>query len=153
MRLCPGALLHTDAVNHSAPVWRAWMDRQVLFLKFCMPGQWKLLGLMCVMMALPMVCAALAFLGWIVNVGSGAGVLLGLFWLAAMVSALHLWRGLLAKPVPLWRWCMAFADAVRMFTSVYWQSIKSWNIVWHGIRYEVGKGGVVLRSEHSHGTK
>ena len=129
------------------------MDRQVLFLKFCMPGQWKLLGLMCVMMALPMVCAALAFLGWIVNVGSGAGVLLGLFWLAAMVSALHLWRGLLAKPVPLWRWCMAFADAVRMFTSVYWQSIKSWDIVWHGIRYEVGKGGVVLRSEHSQGTK
>ena len=106
VRLCPGALLHTDAVNHSTPVWRAWMDRQVLFLKFCMPGQWKLLGLMCVMMALPMVCAALAFLGWIVNVGSGAGVLLGLFWLAAMVSALHLWRGLLAKPVPLWRWCM-----------------------------------------------
>lgn len=153
VRLCPGALLHTDAVNHSTPVWRAWMDRQVLFLKFCMPGQWKLLGLMCVMMALPIVCAALAFLGWIVNVGSGAGVLLGLFWLAAMVSALHLWRGLLAKPVPLWRWCMAFADAVRMFTSVYWQSIKSWDIIWHGIKYEVGKGGVVLRSEHSQGTK
>ena len=62
VRLCPGALLHTDAVNHSTPVWRAWMDRQVLFLKFCMPGQWKLLGLMCVMMALPIVCAALAFL-------------------------------------------------------------------------------------------
>ena len=23
VRLCPGALLHTDAVNHSLPVWRA----------------------------------------------------------------------------------------------------------------------------------
>ena len=147
VQLCPGALLRTDAVNHSVPVWRAWMDRQVLFLKFCMPGQWKLLGLMCVMMALPMVCAGLALLGWVVGVGSGAGVLLAIFWLAALVSALHLWRGLLSKPVPLWRWCLAFADAVRMFTAVYWQSLKAWSIVWHGIRYEVGKGGVVLRSE------
>ena len=39
VQLCPGALLHTDAINHSLPVWRAWMDRQVLFLKFCMPGR------------------------------------------------------------------------------------------------------------------
>ena len=33
--LCPGALLHTEAEQHSFRVWRAWMDRQVLFLKFC----------------------------------------------------------------------------------------------------------------------
>ena len=134
VQLCPGALLHTDAISHSQPVWRAWMDRQVLFLKFCMPGQWKLLGLMCVMMALPMVCAGLALLGWLVSVGSGAGVLLAVFWLAALVSALHLWRGLLSKPVPLLGWCLAFVDAVRLFTSVFWQSLRAWSSEWHGIR-------------------
>ena len=101
------------------------------------------------MMALPMVCAGLALLGWLISVGSGAGVLLAVFWLAALVSALHLWRGLLSKPVPLLGWCLAFVDAVRLFTSVYWQSLKAWSIEWHGIRYEVGKGGVVLRSERS----
>ena len=57
--------------------------------------------------------------------------------------------GLLSKPVPLLGWCLAFVDAVRLFTSVYWQSLKAWSIEWHGIRYEVGKGGVVLRSERS----
>jgi len=147
VRLCHGALLHTDAVNHSASVWRGWMDRQVLFLKFCMPGQWKLLGLMCVMMIVPMLCAVLAILGWVVNVGGGAGVLLAIFWLAALISALHAWRCLLSKPVSLWRWFRAFVDAVCMFASVYRHSLNAWTIVWHGVRYEVGKGGVVLRSE------
>lgn len=147
VRLCPGALLRTDAANHSLPVWQAWMERQVLFLKFCMPGQWKLLGLMCVMMAVPMLCALLAFIGGLLGIGSGAGVLLALFWLAAVISALYLWRGLVAKPASLWRWFRALVDGVRMFTVVYWRSIKACDLLWHGTRYEVGHGGVVLRSE------
>jgi len=98
-------------------------------------------------MVVPMLCAVLAILGWVVNVGGGAGVLLAIFWLAALISALHAWRCLLSKPVPLWRWFRAFVDAVRMFASVYRHSLNAWTIVWHGVRYEVGKGGVVLRSE------
>lgn len=147
VRLCSGALLRTDVVNHSLSVWQAWMERQVLFLKFCMPGQWRLLGLMCFMMVVPMVCAPLALLGGLIGLGSGADVLLALFWLAAVLSALYLWRGLLGKPVVLWRWFLALADAVRMFTLVYWRSLRTWDILWHGTRYEVGRGGVVLRSE------
>ena len=149
VRLCPGALLCTGAADHSLPVWRAWMDRQVLFLKFCMPGQWLLLGLLCAMMAVPMLCAALALLGGLLHLGGGAGVLLSLFWLAGMTSALNLWRALLPRPVPLWRWCLGFAEAVRMFTLVYLDSIRAHGLLWHGIRYEVGRGGVVLRMERT----
>lgn len=142
--LCPGALLRTSAVDHNMSVWRAWMDRQVLFLKFCMPDQWLLLGVMCLMMAVPLLCATVCLLGGLLRLGSATGVLLSVFWLAGIVGVLNLWRGLLSKPVALWQWCLAFIEAVRMFTLVYLQSIRAQGILWHGLYYDIGRGGKVL---------
>lgn len=143
VRLCPGALLRTAASNYAPQVWRAWMDRQVLFLRFCMPGQWLLLGLLAVMTAVPVLCAALALLGWLLQLGGGAGALLTLFWLAATGGALYLWRALLPRPVPLARWLWAYVRAVCLFARVYAASAAATGIVWRGIRYTVGRGGVV----------
>lgn len=147
VRLCPGALLHTGAARLEASVWRAWMDRQVGFLKFCMPAQWVLLGILAVIFAVPLLCALLALLGGLVHVGSGAGVLLSVFWLACVVSALHLWRAMLPRPVCLWRWCLAYAAAVRMFSLVYLNSLRTRSLLWHGIRYTVRQGGTVEGTE------
>ncbi|WP_288908626.1 glycosyltransferase family 2 protein [uncultured Desulfovibrio sp.] len=143
VRLCPGALLRTEAANHPPHVWRAWMDRQVLFLKFCMPGQWLLLGLLAVMTAVPVLGAVLSLLGWLLHLGGGAGVLLTLFWLAATAGALYLWRALLPRPVSLLRWLWAYGRSVCLFARVYAASVGATGIAWRGIRYVVGRGGVV----------
>ena len=149
VRLCPGALLRTSVAAHPRHVWRAWMDRQVLFLKFCMPGQWLLLGLLCVMMLVPPVCAALSLLGGLLQMGSGEGILLSLVWLAGIVWGLNLWRQLLSLPVSMRFWCLGFAEAISMFALVYLDSVRARGLLWHGIRYEVGRGGRVLRTERT----
>lgn len=144
VRLCAGALLRTEAADHALPVWRAWMERQVLFLKFCIPGQWLLLGVLAVLMAVPPLGAALALLGGLLGLGNGAAVLLALLWLAALAAALGRWRAFLPRSVPLGRWLWAFVCAVGMFILVYLRTIPAREIVWRDTAYTVGQGGTVL---------
>ena len=144
VRLCAGALLRTEAADHALPVWRAWMERQVLFLKFCIPGQWLLLGVLAVLMAVPPLGAALALLGGLLGLGNGAAVLLALLWLAALAAALGPWRAFLPRSVPLGRWLWAFVCAVGMFVLVYLRTIPAREIVWRNTAYTVGQGGTVL---------
>lgn len=147
VRLCPGALLHTEAGRHERHVWRAWMDRQVLFLKFCMPMQWVLLGFMGIVMAVPPLTAVFILLGGLLHLSSGPAVLLALLWVALLAVILHLWRGLLRHSISFVRWFLSFFDAVAMFALVYIRSLPARSIVWHGLRYVVGRGGTVRRVE------
>lgn len=148
VRLCPGALLHTEATNHERHVWRAWMDRQVLFLKFCMPLQWGLLGFMAIAMAVPPLMAIVILLGGLFNVSSALAVLLVVLWVVLLAKVLHLWRGLLRHSISFSRWFLSFLDAVIMFVLVYVHSLTAKSIVWHGQRYVVGRCGKVIRIEH-----
>lgn len=148
VRLCAAALLRTRAAGHSLSVWRAWMDRQVLFLRFCMPGQWLLLGILACIMALPPLGAALALTGGLLGLGSSAASLLSLLWLALLAVSLGPWRAFLgrspnAQP-SLVRWLWAFGLAAGMFALVYAQSVKAREIVWKDRAYIVGRGGRVL---------
>lgn len=143
VRLCPGALLRTEAQGHARQVWRAWMDRQVLFLKFCMPGQWLLLGFLALIMFVPPFGAALAVLGGLMGVTSGGIVLMALVYVGVVIAAQYFWRNFLSRPPSLLHWAIALFRAVGMFALVYVQSIPAKGIVWHGIDYRVGRGGVV----------
>lgn len=147
VRLCPGALLHTEATNHERHVWRAWMDRQVLFLKFCMPLQWGLLGFMGIAMAVPPLLAIFILLGGLFNVSSALAVLLVVLWVILLAKVLHLWRGLLRHSISFSKWFLSFLDAVVMFVLVYVHSLTAKSIVWHGQRYVVGRCGRVIRIE------
>lgn len=142
--LSPGALLYTEAEHHKFHVWRAWMDRQILFLKFCVPVQWVLLALLPVLMILPLAMNLWAVIGMAcgsVSVHSGmAGGLL----LLLLLLVLHGWRCQLCAPGGLWRWCAAFALSVLLFAEVYLRTIVAGGILWHGIWYRVGRGGRVL---------
>jgi hypothetical protein len=144
VRLCPGALLDTEAAAHPLSVWRAWMDRQVLFLKFCVPGQWVLLGFLCLFMALPPCWAALTLWAGLLGAVSGPALWAAPLYLALLAAALNAWRGLLPVPAPLAAWLRAFVCAVSMFVYVYARSIPARGLVWHGIEYEVGRGGKVV---------
>lgn len=148
VRLCPGAILDTAAGEHRMEVWRAWMDRQVLFLKFCMPGQWRLLGAMAFLMAAPPLISAAVVLGGLVSAeippmaAIGGAAHLGL--LAAIMLR---WRELARPKAPAQAWLAAFALAVGMFARVYCAALRANGILWHGIRYRVGAEGRVLHVE------
>lgn len=143
VRLCAAALLRTDAADHGLSVWRTWMDRQVLFLKFCMPGQWVLLGVLAVLMSLPPLGAALLLGYGLLGVGSGTVTFLLLLWLTLLAGALGAWRSFFSRPIGLIRWLWAFVCAVAMFVFVYVQSIRTKEIIWKDFAYRVGKGGKI----------
>ena len=81
VRLCAAALLLTSAREHALGTWRAWLERQVLFLKFCMPGQWLLLGGLALLMLAPPVWAAFTLTRDLLGGGGGTGPFLALCWL------------------------------------------------------------------------
>ena len=150
VRLCPAALLDTTAREHRLDVWRAWMDRQVLFLKFCVPGQWWLLGLFAGLMLLPPLFSALWILGGLTNALPPAAAWLslgGAAHLGALTGIVLYWRHFSPRRAPALAWLKGFALAVGMFARVYAATIRANGILWHGIRYTVGKGGTVLRME------
>lgn len=144
VRLCAAALLRTTARDHSSRVWRAWLERQILFLKFCMPGQWLLLGLFAALMLLPPLWACVDFTRGLLGLGGNAGPFLALTWLGLLAWILADWRRLLPSRAPLTRWLAAFFMAAAMFAWCYAATVRATGIVWHGVRYRVGRGGTVL---------
>ncbi len=144
VKLCAAALLSTKAHNESWSCWRAWLMRQILFLKFCIPGQWRLLGILVALMAIPPIWAGLVLLLGLVGKAAGAAVFMALLWLISLAWALRGWRAAIGKNIPLGRWLLAFYCAVGVFSLDYLLSIAAKGIKWQKIAYTVGPGGLVL---------
>ena len=143
--LSPSALLRTRAEHHSFDVWWAWLERQILFLKFCVPSQWYQLGLVLFLMALAPTLALFAFLGWLFGAFglvalAGAGVSL-----AATAWTLARLRPLLPRHVPIMRLLGAFWLTSFGAFSLYLKTVTAKGILWHGIWYEVGSEGKVWK--------
>lgn len=142
--LCAAALLRTVAREHPIRVWQDWMERQILFLKFCIPAQWKLLGVLVVCMAFPPIFASVAFLGGLFGIGTGAAVALSLCWLACFWCEMSYLRGLLEKDCSHIRFVGAFLLACGMFAKVYVGTIRAHSIIWQGKEYHVGDNGKIV---------
>lgn len=85
----------------------------------------------------------LSLLGWLLHLGGGAGVLLTLFWLAATAGACISGGALLPRPVSLLRWLWAYGRSVCPVCAGLCGQRGGHGIAWRGIRYVVGRGGVV----------
>lgn len=144
VRLCAGALLQTFAQAHALPVWRAWLERQVLFLKFCMPGQWCLLGLFAALVLVPPIWCIYACVEGMLGYGTGMAPFLALCWLSLVSWIMTSWRMFLILRPPLGRWLWAFFCASLMFALVWLGTMASRSIFWQNCLYRVGKGGKVL---------
>ncbi len=147
VRLCPGALLRTRAEHHRFDVWRAWLDRQILFLRFCVPGQWVALGVLLLAMALLPAVMFLAALGFCLDIFGGAAGFCALVHLLATAVGLARLRPLLPHHVPLVRLMGAFWLTCFCACSTFLGTLTARGILWHGIWYRVGKDGKVLGSE------
>ncbi len=147
VQLCPYAILTTEVQDHSYSVWRAWMARQILFLKFCVMPQWYLLGLLVVLLVLPVCMSFLCILGGCVGLlsfGTAWYVCVALLHLGVLGAICLVWRELLPRKPAAVQWLFGFATGVSMFFTVYMCTVRSWSIDWHGIRYHVAPGGRVL---------
>ncbi len=143
--LSPAALLRTKSAHHSFDVWWAWLERQILFLKFCVPAQWRQLGLALVLLALAPTLALLAFTGWLFGCFGTVALAGSGLYLAATAWTLAALRPLLPRHVPILRltgalWLTSFGAC-----SVYLKTMTATGIFWHGIWYEVGPGGKVWK--------
>lgn len=143
VRLCPAALLATYAGNYSLNWFRAWLGRQILFLKFCMPGQWLLLGLASFLMAAPVIWGSLAIGRSLAGAGSPAASFLALCWLCLLAWAIWGWRKFIALPVGIARLLCAFFCAALLFALGWAETVFTQAILWQNIVYTVGKNGVV----------
>lgn len=136
----PNALLATTSRQHSRDVWRAWMERQILFLKFCVPVQWLGLGCFAAIMLLTPLQALFFLTGMAGKVMGG----LAFVYLAALAAVLAKWRDFLPEGSPLLQWISAFATATGMFFLTFCDTVFARGILWHGIYYTVGRGGKVI---------
>lgn len=143
VRLCPAAILKTTASNHNLSVWRAWLDRQILFLKFCMPGQWLGLGLVCALMILPLSWCIISCADGILNIGTATAPFLALCWLCAVIWVIGAWRAYIPRPIPIPNWLLAFLSACLMFALAYFSTLNKHSILWNHAIYSVDKGGKV----------
>lgn len=141
---CPGALLRTIAANHKLSVWAAWLERQILFLKFCFRGQWLGLCLFSCFMLIPFICCAVGVLEGLFNFGSFSSPFLALCWFFLFMGLMSIWRAFISIPVSLWRCFLAFALASCMFFLVSLRTAFTMTIRWRNISYRVGKNGKVL---------
>ena len=152
VQLCPHAMLSTEARDHRMQVWKTWMDRQVLFLKFCVRGQWWLLGLFAFLVSVPTLASLLVAVGGMAHIlplpaflphKSVKLALWACVHLATLSAVVLAWRELLPRPTSALRWLAGFTLGMGMFTRVYVESIAAHGILWHGIWYRVGNGGRV----------
>ncbi len=116
----------------------------MLFLKFCMPAQWCILGLFATAVVLPPVWCVWACAADIFGAGSEIASFLALCWLCLVCWVMARWRSFLPSKPPLGRWLQAFFCASLMFAMVWVGTIASRSILWQNCLYRVGKGGKVL---------
>ena len=145
IRLSGDAVLMTEAREHDLGVWHHWMDRQILFLKFCIPYQWVLLGVLACLMLLPVLWAVLAVLGVLLGKLSFGWLVGVLVYAAALALVLRSWAHFQEAVFPVWRWMVAFCASACMFVWVYLGTILAEGVLWQGIWYEVGRQGRVIR--------
>lgn len=141
-KLSPAALLTTYASSYPLSVFRAWLGRQILFLKFCMPGQWLLLGLACLLMVMPTVWGFGAICRSLFGMGGAAASFLALCWLCFLGWAVSQWRQFIA-PIGIFPLLRAFFCAIFLFAWVYMKTAATRNLLWQNRVYKVGKNGKV----------
>lgn len=141
---CPAALLRTLASEQSRAVWEAWLERQILFLKFCFPGQWLSLCLFSCFMLIPFIWCAAAVIEGLFNFGSLSSPFLALCWFFLFMGLMTLWRYFLPIKITAWRCFLAFLLSCVMLFIVALRTIFARTIHWHNISYLVGKNGQVL---------
>lgn len=134
----PEAALLTPVAGQTMGRWWDWWFRQLLYLKFCMPGTW-----------LAGTAGALGLLGaWCWAAWDLArGGLSGWFYLAALAGLGLPLGGLSQRRLPAWRRAASFLLMQGATLFCYLATWGTNTLRWRGIAYKAGLDGTVRRIE------
>ncbi|OGP70425.1 MAG: hypothetical protein A2Y80_04345, partial [Deltaproteobacteria bacterium RBG_13_58_19] len=143
VKAVPGACLTTPMAGQTMRGWVAWLTRQLMYLKYCLPGTWVAAALGMYLLAGPILLAGLAALGGAVGLVSPGLALMGLLFLLILTGVGVLARSLTPRAIPWLPWIAAFYAALLVAP---WCYLKTWAtdiIAWRGTSYRVTWGGKV----------
>jgi hypothetical protein len=137
------AILDTPLAGQTLAGWDTWLTRQLLYLKYCLPGVWLAAALAVWVLGGPILLAVLAGLGAMVGLVPPPLGLASLGFLLTL-TAIGAWcRTLVPQQVPLFPWLLAFYANIFMACRCYLKTWRTHTIAWRGISYRVGWGGWV----------
>jgi ceramide glucosyltransferase len=138
------AILDTPVHGQTLQGWDTWLTRQLLYLKYCLPGAWLAAALAVWVLAAPILLAVLAVLGGLAGLVNPPLALVSLLFLLTL-TAIGAWcRTLVPQPPPLVPWLLAFFANIFMACGCYLKTWRTDTIAWRGISYRVAWGGRVL---------
>ncbi|MBQ2475824.1 MAG: glycosyltransferase, partial [Desulfovibrio sp.] len=147
VRLCPGALLQTRARQHGLRFWTDWLERQVLFLKFCVPDQWRQLVFGILLVSFIPLTLGSCLLSLLLLRPSGWLLLCGAACLAACAVSASSMRPFVARHVRLVPWLAGYLLSSVVFCIAALKTLGAKGLRWHGIWYEVGRQGRVISTK------
>jgi hypothetical protein len=137
------AILDTHLSGQTLGGWDTWLTRQLLYLKYCLPGTWLAAALAVWVLAGPIVLAVLAGLGGVVGLVDPPLALVSLGFLLTL-TAIGAWcRTLVPSQAPLGPWLLAFYANIFMACRCYLKTWRTDTLAWRGISYRVAWGGRV----------
>lgn len=142
--LAPAALLTTAVNVHPLSTWKAWLERQILFLKFCIPGQWLGLCAVSFILIIPYIWCLCIIADGLLGFGGDTAPFLALLWIFFLAWVVCKWRSFVTIPVPPTYWTIALAYASVMFALVSFKTFFTDKMLWQRCIYKVGKGGKVI---------
>jgi ceramide glucosyltransferase len=139
----PTAILNTDWAGQTRRDWETWLTRQLLYLKYCLPGAWLAAAPAAWVLAAPILMATILAGGGLTGLVAPPLTLVSLGFLLAL-TAIGAWgRTLVPQRLPLGPWILGFYAAIFM---AVWCYLRTWRIrtlAWRGITYRVAWGGRV----------
>lgn len=137
------ACLSTPIRGRSVAAWDAWLTRQLLYLKFCIPPGWIGATLAVFVLSAPPILAACLLGGWALGLASGCAALGAGAYLAGFLGLGLVFRRLSPRPVPVLAWLRGYYVTFCMLAWCFGRTFFTNTMRWRGIAYKVAWGGKV----------
>jgi cellulose synthase/poly-beta-1,6-N-acetylglucosamine synthase-like glycosyltransferase len=136
------AELETPIENETMPGINQWLRRQLLGLKFCLPGMWTGAGLVLYLLAVLVIWAPLQCVVALV-MGDLFGCFSPVVFLAVLTGLMLAMRLLQPGPKIILRWLGACYGAIFVAALTHLKTWFVYEMDWGGIRYQVTRSGKV----------
>ncbi len=143
------ACVLTSVSGRTFSGWVDWLTRQLMFFKIFEPVLWILSIPVAGILVLPLMVSIFAVFAGILGGLSPAITAAAATFLVGFAFVALVFRKVVPEAIPAGRWITAFA-IMHLVTA--WCYVRTWatqDIVWRGITYRVGKGGVVKGIRHA----
>lgn len=142
-KFVPGAQLCTPLENETLGNWCRWLTRQLLYLKFCLPGSWIIAGFLACLSAILPAAAIVRIAAASTGMLPAAEALPDAVLLCLLLGTAFAWRNSHPSPGPPLRWLAASFATIFVAAFCLTQTLFARRILWRGILYTVSRGGRV----------